>query len=110
MQQIIGSNVLRDNFDKDIWIKSLFGNYIPKESKWIITDVRYPNEVKAIKDKKGILIRINRPKLKNNDNHISEIALDHYDDFDYIIDNNSSLIKYEENIYTIINNIISERW
>lgn len=28
---------------------------------WIITDVRFPNEAKVIKDKGGILIRVNRP-------------------------------------------------
>ena len=28
---------------------------------WIITDVRFPNEVKAIKDRGGIVIRVNRP-------------------------------------------------
>lgn len=31
------------------------------ESNWIITDTRFPNEVKAIKERNGIVIRINRP-------------------------------------------------
>lgn len=31
-----------------------------KGSNWIITDTRFPNEAKAIKDRNGILIRVNR--------------------------------------------------
>ena len=38
---------------------------------WIITDVRFHNEVKAIKDRKGILVRVERPAIKFS-NHESE--------------------------------------
>ena len=31
------------------------------DSNWIITDVRFPNECQAIKDRGGIVIRVNRP-------------------------------------------------
>lgn len=33
----------------------------PLVSNWIITDTRFPNELKAIKDRGGISIRVNRP-------------------------------------------------
>lgn len=62
---------------------------------WIITDCRFPNEAQAIKDKGGIVIRVNRPdysiqitevKLK----HPSETSLDNWE-FDYVIENNGTI-------------------
>ena len=43
-----------------------------------------------LKNKGGILIKINR-NTGYNDNHISEIDLDDYDKFDYIVDNNGTI-------------------
>ena len=64
---------------------------LPKpHPNWSITDTRFPNEVKAIKEKDGIVIRINR-ETNYVSNHSSEIALDDYEDFDYTIDNNNCI-------------------
>ena len=58
--QKIGES-MRNTFGDDIWIKALFNRgYDPYNDTWIITDVRYRNEADYIKDKGGILIRINR--------------------------------------------------
>jgi len=75
---------------------------------WIITDVRFPNEAQAIKDRGGIVIRVNRFKiitktlpdgtecsfipnpLFDGEEHPSETALDDYE-FDHVIDNNGSI-------------------
>ena len=35
---------------------------IPVYPDWIITDMRFPNELKAVEDRNGVTIRINRPK------------------------------------------------
>ena len=45
----------------------------------------------SVKSKGGILIRINRLGFEDTGNHESEIALDNYDKFDYIVDNNSTI-------------------
>lgn len=45
---------------------------------WCITDVRFPEEVKAIEDRNGIILRIDRPGLESLDTHESETALDDY--------------------------------
>lgn len=55
---------------------------------WIITDVRFPNEAKAVKDRAGFIIRVNRGEPISN--HESETALDDYP-FDYVIDNNGTI-------------------
>ena len=67
---------------------------------WIITDVRFPNEAKAIKDRGGIVIRVNRTYYTEDkkyiigydpfETHPSETALDDYE-FDYVIENDGSL-------------------
>lgn len=97
--QILGQS-LRDNLSPDVWVNALFTTYSPNEN-WIITDVRMPNEAKAIKDRGGIIIRVNR-NTEYRDTHISETALDDYTEFDYIVDNNKDikdLIAKIESIY-----------
>lgn len=100
--QKIGTS-FRKLFGEDIWIKVLF-KYLEcngLDKNYIITDVRYKNEAKAIKEKGGILIRVNR-NTDSNDTHQSEVDLDDYDKFDFIIDNNGSveeLIKKVIEIY-----------
>lgn len=80
---------LRDAIDFDLWVKILFAN-TEGWSNYIIADVRYPNEVKAIKDRNGILLRIDRESADAG-NHSSETALDDYKEWDVHIENNSSI-------------------
>ena len=77
-------------FEKKLTIK---GKEKVKFPNWIITDTRFPNEIKAVKNKDGICIRIFRTnsELQNKPEHESETALDSYNDWDYIIDNNGSI-------------------
>lgn len=93
MFQKIGTNALRDAFDDDIWIKSLFNN-INDDDNIIITDVRFINEAKSIKDRGGYLIKIvGDPNDVNkydsrNKTHSSETELDDFNEFDVIYENN----------------------
>ena len=80
---------LRDAIDFNLWVKILFAN-TEDWSNYIIADVRYPNEVKAIKERNGILLRIDR-KGAGAGNHSSETALDDYKEWDVHIENNSSI-------------------
>ena len=80
---------LRDAIDPNLWIKVLFAN-TENWSNYIIADVRYPNEIKAIKERNGILLRIDR-KGAGAGNHSSEIALDDYKEWDVHIENNGSI-------------------
>ena len=77
---------------------------------WIITDVRFPNEVKAIEDRGGIVIRIDDSNMKIGNihdevgittkgawraasvgfKHPSETALDDYN-FKHVIENDGSI-------------------
>ena len=79
---------LTRQLDPDIWIKlTLESEYKIAPDVLIITDVRFKNEAKAIKDKGGILIRMESDRSKE-DTHKSETDLDYYNNFDLVINNN----------------------
>ena len=113
--QLIGTEAGRQIIHPNIWVNALFADYVcndcgqkecPTDEEdtgqmihrsfpnWIITDVRFPNEVEAIEDKGGTVIRIERtPRSYGTEfeiEHSSETALDDYD-FDYVINNNGSI-------------------
>lgn len=115
--QLLGTECGREIIHPNIWVNALFANYnlttvigsegIIKEHhpNWIITDVRFPNEAQAIKDRGGIVIRVERKPFNRaggmegnkqfseqikEDTHPSETALDDYE-FDHVIDNNGSI-------------------
>lgn len=71
----------------------------PKYPNWIITDVRFPNELQACKEKEAITIRVNREGVMQ-DNHISETALDNAT-FDYYL-NNTTIEQLIKDVETIL--------
>ena len=84
---------------------------------WVITDLRFPNELDAIKQRGGITIRVNRPvenypenhkfngdtqsAIKIAHNHPSETALDNAT-FDYTIINDGSIEELIEKVKEIL--------
>lgn len=80
---------VRQGIDNLFWIKLLYANTEGWENI-IIADVRFPEELESIKERDGVVIRIDRNGAGAGD-HISEIALDDYTDWDFHIGNNGSL-------------------
>lgn len=91
-----------------------YGLPSPIFPNWIITDVRFPNEAQAIKDREGILIRVNRPDFIKNaltgeefpvkvhrQEHESETALDNYK-FDYEIQNDGTIAELIDKVEVIL--------
>lgn len=108
MLQELGTEVFRDHFHPQVWVNALMRRYVPLEDinqshylgesinaglvqrkqywpTWIITDVRFPDEAKAVKLANGLLIRIHGPAKVSN--HPSEISLDSYQEYDWHITN-----------------------
>ena len=81
---------VRMGIDNLFWIKETFAN-IDGWKNVIIADVRFPEEIEAIKERGGIIIRLERNGAGAG-NHISEVALDDYTGWDKVIDNNNSLL------------------
>lgn len=109
--QKLGTDAVRDGLHKDAWVNALFADYKSKREllqadgtwiesdtgevdfgvsikypKWIITDMRFSNEMEAIVKRGGLTIKVIRPVKKSKTTprlHPSETALDghtmHYD-------------------------------
>lgn len=87
----------------DIWASYIFTTEIPRlkklgHNKFVITDTRFKNEIKVAekfleKDTVLIKVRIVRPNVfaKSGSNDISEIDLDDYKSWDYVITNDTSM-------------------
>lgn len=58
--QYWGTDVLRKGFHDDIWIASLENKMRKTSDNIVISDVRFPNEIKAIHSAGGIVVRIKR--------------------------------------------------
>ena len=58
--QYWGTDVLRKGFHDDIWIASLENRLLQMKQDAVISDVRFPNEVKMIKRLRGKVYRIKR--------------------------------------------------
>jgi len=57
--QLIGTDVFRNHFHKDIWMLSVMARYKGDENV-VISDARFPNEVEAIREMGGRIIRVDR--------------------------------------------------
>jgi hypothetical protein len=98
--QKLGTEAMRDGLHTNVWVNALFADYkrsshwedrfydeLNKKGfagreevwsnypNWIITDMRFPNELEAVVEKGGITIRVVRPETVTGE-HPSEIALD----------------------------------
>lgn len=60
MLQLWGTEVCREGFHDDIWIASLENKMRKTTDDIVISDVRFPNEIKAIHNAGGIVVRIKR--------------------------------------------------
>lgn len=117
--QKLGTDALRDGLHPNVWVNALMADYRPEESwlntslgekpdvvypNWIITDVRFPNEAQAIKDKGGVIIRVDRPGVSPINAHPSEIGLDSWN-FDYRIANVSDVFALKQTVEQILKHI-----
>ena len=87
--QKLGTDAMRDGLHTNTWVNATFATF-NNMSRWLITDVRFPNEAAAVIEKGGILVRIER--TSDTGDHPSETALDNYD-FQIVIENKGSLLE-----------------
>lgn len=118
--QMVGTDLFRKHFNSDIWIhivEKKILNEITKnpDSKIIISDCRFPNEIKLIKNLGAKLIHIQRNKPEWFDRYklgldCEEVSKLHEsekswirEEFDYVVENSSKQIEiFEEQIEKFI--------
>jgi hypothetical protein len=106
--QKAGTEGMRATFGADIWARTVIRRYLDRNSHTLVTDVRFRTEADVIKEHGGVLIRVDRdiPFDPEQDQHQSEIDLDDYTDWDYIIDNNGTLQQLHRHVDSIIREIL----
>lgn len=83
MLQFVGTDLFRDNFGEDFWIRVLERKLIslysdPKDVRAVITDVRFQNEAQWILNNGGTLIHLTRPGFEGKvgiPGHASEAGI-----------------------------------
>jgi hypothetical protein len=99
--QVVGTDWVRTVWP-DCWL-SHYKHTIEEYNKAkypvcvLTSDVRFPNEVHLIQDLGGKVIRFTRTTQEGTRNamHASEVALDSFDGFDAVIDNNNMNIEQQ---------------
>lgn len=104
--QRTGTEAGRQVLGENVWVDALLDEHASAPAL-VVTDVRFPNEAKAIAKRGGILIRVDRPgvgpaKDKYGRAHISETALDDYD-FDHRLVNDKSVVNLHERLEGVAN-------
>jgi hypothetical protein len=87
--QRLGADVARELLGANVWVDIAFRD-MPTGDHVAFTDVRFPNEAQAIKDRGGQVWRVTRPGCEPANAHPSETALDGWK-FDRNILNDGSL-------------------
>ena len=100
VMQYVGTDVFR-KIQNNVWAGATIKKiHLEKSDLAIIADCRFPNEVDAIKNDGGLVVKLNRNPY--NSNHASEAALDasQYDssNFDLVIDNGDLTIGKQNEI------------
>lgn len=101
----------RRNQDPDYWVKKALTKCDNYKKLYVIDDVRFPNEAAGILAKDGVLVRVNRtnsPTISNCD-HPSEVAMDEYDGWNYIITNDKGIDDYHKDVMEVLGDIIDVR-
>lgn len=123
-----GTEVCRNNFHTDIWVASIENKLRNTKDNIVITDCRFKNEIEAIKNVGGLVVRVERgekpdwyedaeavqmgpkhigwaiassrlEKAKIHASEYSSIGLN----YDYVIDNNGTIDELHNKVQSIVN-------
>lgn len=104
--QIWGTEYRRTQ-DPNYWIKKAF-EQCNENNLYIISDCRFHNELDSIRMYNGYIVKIIKPDVMSisNMNHSSESELRDSTNWDYKIDNNSTLEDYQNKCRLVLEDII----
>ena len=99
--QQFGTEIMRGQMYDGIWVDSVIGRY--KGENTVISDTRFQNEIKNIKAHGGIVVLVKREPIPTREEMQKQgVHQSEWDwvgsNFDYIIDNTSSLEGLNANI------------
>ena len=133
--QYWGTEVCRKGFHDDIWIAALENKLRTSKDDVVISDCRFPNEIKAIKNAGGVVVRVvrgedpdwyeaavrynqgeignmywatSKAKIDKTGIHASEYSWAGTK-FDLILDNNETLEHLYAQVETLVTNLAQDR-
>lgn len=104
IKQKIDDNMLIRRMIEDIKVYSYFYDVIT------IDDTRFPEEIEDVRNNFNNVIAIKvvrdeNTSLREGRDHLTETALENYNNYDYVIHNDGSLEELEEKIYNLISEV-----
>jgi len=127
--QLMGTEAGRDVFHPDLWVHTVLRRCKPSQY-YVIADVRFPNEIKAIRDSGGRVIRVRRgpdpewydlARECNLGHHNLDVMRNaypevHYSEwawigsnYDIVMDNNCTLDELKIRVDNIVDSIYNNR-
>ena len=111
--QELGTDIIRNKIDSDFHIDRLVQDIKVLSyfyDTFIVSDVRFPIEVEKLKNNFENVISIkvlreNEILTEKEKTHVTETALDNYNNFDYIIDNKGTLEDLKQRTIEILQEI-----
>lgn len=98
--QVIGTEVGRDMLGSNVWV-DLAEEKMAHPGFWVVTDVRFLNEVDMIRRLNGTLVKVIRPGVRSVNQHVSDKGLpDHL--FDHVIHNDGTIDELFQKVYDMI--------
>ena len=94
--RIVGTHMLRDVIDDDIWIKLALQQVMDSNGKVVVTDARFPNERKLLRSCGALLVKIKRND--NGDTKEHEFDLGPDEEYDIVFTNDGTLNEFTSNI------------
>ena len=90
-----------------VWVDAFFAA-LPNDACVLVPDVRFANEADPIRARGGLMVRIEGDPLHQrgdgtrDDNHPSEVAMDDYPSFDFVIHNTGSFADLERQVQALL--------
>ena len=102
--QRLGTDVGRDLFGEGFWVDQAFRG-LESGVSYVFTDVRFPNEVEAVRARGGVVWNVVRPGVGAVNGHVSELALDGVV-FDATVVNDGSLVDLEGKVLECLKSLM----
>lgn len=94
--QRMGTEVGRELYGESFWVDRVMKQIKP-HGKYVITDVRYPNEAAAVRKSGGRVFRVDRPGSAPVNSHLSDSGIDSII-VDGRVSNHGNLSEYRSNV------------
>ncbi len=114
--QELGTEVIRNKIDNNFFIKRIIGDIMVYSyycDVITISDARLKDELDSIKNSFNNVykVKVERPNFEsslnsNEKKHITEVDLDNYDNYDYVLVNDGTIKDLNNKVINMVNEVI----